>query len=88
MRPGLTTRATDAQPAYQAFRWLTHVAPLEWVQLCALDLFRSMRAKGQMKALTQLIAQDAQLQESVDHESTVRCWQRKAGGDPNNNSAA
>lgn len=62
---GLTTRATEAQPAYQAFRWLTRVAPMEWVQLCAMDLFRMMRVKGQMKSLAQLIAQDAQLQEFI-----------------------
>lgn len=68
---GLTTRATDAPLAYQAFRWLTRAAPMEWVQLCAMDLFRIMRAKGQMKALTQLIAQDAQLQAFIQEYQQV-----------------
>jgi MoxR-like ATPase len=59
---GLTARAEDAQAAYHAFRWLTQVASIEWVQLCATDMFRLMRAKGEMRALNALIAQDSQLQ--------------------------
>jgi hypothetical protein len=62
---GLTTRAEDARAGYNAFRWLARAAPVEWVQLCATDLFRVMRAKGQMKSLTKLIAQDAQLQQFI-----------------------
>lgn len=55
---GLTVRAEDAQAAFHAFAWLARVASPEWVQLCATDLFRLMRAKGQMKALGRLIAED------------------------------
>jgi hypothetical protein len=74
---GLTARAGDARRAYHAFRWLTNTASVEWVQLCATDLFRQMRSRGQMAALQQLIAADdvvqewllehAQLMESNDH---------------------
>ena len=60
---GLTARAADARAAYHAFSWLTQVASVEWVQLYATDLFRSMRAKGQMADLHELIAQDGLLQE-------------------------
>jgi hypothetical protein len=59
---GLTTRANDAQAAFQVFRWLVQVAGSEWVQLCAIDLFRLMRAKGQMQQLGTLIAQDETVQ--------------------------
>jgi hypothetical protein len=59
---GLTTRADDAQMAFNAFRWLANAAPIEWTQLCATDLFRLMRAKGQMKPLFQLIEGDQKLQ--------------------------
>jgi MoxR-like ATPase len=66
---GLTARAADARAAYHAFGWLAQVASVEWVQLCATDLFRSMRAKGQMAELHALIAEDALLQEwLVEHQ--------------------
>lgn len=55
---GLTSRSKDAQAAYHAFHWLVQTASPEWVQLCAIDLFRLMRAKGEMKTLGQLIKQD------------------------------
>jgi MoxR-like ATPase len=55
---GLTARAGDAQAAYHAFRWLAANAAPEWVQLCAADLFRQMRAKNQMRQLSKLIGQD------------------------------
>jgi MoxR-like ATPase len=60
---GLTARAADAQMAYHAFRWLTQVAGAEWVQLCAVDLFRLMRARGQMRELRAQIAADSVLQD-------------------------
>ena len=60
---GLTSRAKEAQAAYYAFRWLVHAARPEWVQLCAIDLFRMMRAKGMMEELNGLILQDEQVQE-------------------------
>ena len=69
---GLTARAADARTAYQAFRWLAQVASVEWVQLCATDLFRSMRAKGQMAELHALIAQDTLLQEwLIEHQQLM-----------------
>jgi hypothetical protein len=55
---GLTLRAQDPQAAYNAFAWIVRGAPLEWVQLFALDIFRVMRTKGQMKKLQRLIATD------------------------------
>lgn len=59
---GLTTRANSAQAAYHAFRWLVQAAGPEWVQLCAIDLFRLMRAKGEMQRLSTLITQDEAVQ--------------------------
>lgn len=59
---GLTARAEEAEQAYHAFRWLTRAAGAEWVQLCAVDLFRLLRARGQMRAVRALIAADADLQ--------------------------
>ena len=60
---GLTSRAKDAQAAYHAFRWLVHAAKPEWVQLCAIDLFRMMRLKGMMDELNGFISQDEQVQQ-------------------------
>jgi MoxR-like ATPase len=60
---GLTLRAADATQAYNAFQWLAGNAAAEWVQLFAADLFRQMRAKGQMGALAQFVSQDQRLQE-------------------------
>lgn len=59
----LTSRAQDAQAAYHAFHWLVGTAKPEWVQLCAIDLFRMMRARGEMEELNDLILQDEQVQE-------------------------
>jgi MoxR-like ATPase len=83
---GLTARAGDAGAAYHAFRWLTQVASVEWVQLCATDLFRLMRAKGQMADLHELIAQDAPLQEWLaEHqrlmEGDLQAYESKTNGE-------
>ena len=59
---GLTSRAKDVQAAYHAFQWLVGVAKPEWVQLCAIDLFRMMRVKGMMEELNGLILQDEKIQ--------------------------
>lgn len=59
---GLTMRAADAREAHNAFSWLSNVAAAEWVQLFAADIFRRMRARGQMAALAQLVANDQRLQ--------------------------
>jgi hypothetical protein len=63
---GLTARANDAQAAYHAFRWLAASAAPEWVQLCAADLFRQMRAKNEMRRLSNLIARDPLLEQWID----------------------
>jgi hypothetical protein len=60
---GLTSRAKEAQMAYHAFRWLVRAANPEWVQLCAIDLFRMMRAKGMMQEFNGFIIQDEQIQQ-------------------------
>ena len=60
---GLTSRAKDAQAAYHAFRWLVRAARPEWVQLCAIDLFRMMRLKGMMEELNSFILEDEQVQQ-------------------------
>jgi hypothetical protein len=62
---GLTLRAEDAEEAYQAFAWITARAPLEWVQLFAIDAFRLMRAKGQMLKLQRLIRADPVVMQTV-----------------------
>lgn len=63
---GLVRRAADPHTAYHAFRWLADVAAPEWVQLCAADLFRLARARGQMDALAELILQDEKLQRYLE----------------------
>lgn len=68
---GLTSRAKHAQAAYQAFRWLVRVAKPEWVQLCAIDLFRMMRAKGMMQELNGFILQDEQIQQFLNTYQNV-----------------
>jgi hypothetical protein len=59
---GLAVRANDAIQAYNAFTWLSKVAATEWVQLFAVDLFRSMRNKQQIGALATLVQNNKQLQ--------------------------
>ncbi|MCD8485873.1 MAG: MoxR family ATPase [Desertifilum sp.] len=59
---GLAVRAEDATQGYNAFTWLSDVATAEWIQLFAVDLFRSLRTKGQMGALAQLVQKDTRLQ--------------------------
>ena len=59
---GLTARAADAGQAYQALRWLARTAGPEWVQLCAADLLRQLRRRGEYAALLGLLADDEELQ--------------------------
>lgn len=70
----LTTRAAAATEAYHAFRWLAQRAAPEWVQLCAVDLFRLMRTSGQMKAFGELIAEDEVVQQFLDEYQTLLEW--------------
>lgn len=58
---GLLTRVDEPQSGYHAFRWMTRNAPMEWVQLCATDLFRLMRARQMIKPLFAMINQDPEL---------------------------
>lgn len=58
---GLAARAESAEEAYHGFRWLARVAPVEWVQLCAADLFRGVKGRGQWAALRRAIGADAEL---------------------------
>lgn len=60
---GLTARADDEHKAYNAFRWLAQAAPIEWVQLCAADLFRLLRERKQWRAFQQLVQDDQILEE-------------------------
>ncbi|MBE9115128.1 AAA family ATPase [Lusitaniella coriacea LEGE 07157] len=60
---GLAIRAENATQGYNAFTWLSQMATPEWVQLFAVDLFRSLRARGQMGALAQIIQKDERLQD-------------------------
>lgn len=59
---GLVARCEEATSAYAILKWLAPRAPLEWVQLSATDLLRKMRDKKQMRALQQMLAQDAEMQ--------------------------
>jgi hypothetical protein len=59
---GLTVRAHSAERGHHAFRWLSQKAPAEWIQLFVVDLFRKLRAAGQMGALATLVARDPELQ--------------------------
>ncbi|HIK32101.1 MAG TPA: MoxR family ATPase [Oscillatoriales cyanobacterium M59_W2019_021] len=59
---GLATRAANAQQGYQAFAWLSDKATPEWVQLFAVDLFRSLRSKGKLGELAILVQKDEKLQ--------------------------
>ncbi len=69
---GLTARATDEQAAYHAFRWLARAAPLEWVQLCASELFQLMRMRGQWRSFQRLVAGDEVLQGwMAEHEQLL-----------------
>ncbi len=70
---GLTVRAANAQEAHHTFTWLANTAAAEWVQLFAGDIFRRMRAKGQMGALAQLVTNDNRLQ------SFLKDYQRLMG---------
>ena len=60
---GLTVRAREPERGYQGFKWLTAKAPPEWIQLFAVDLFKQMRALGQMGAFARYVAKDAQLRQ-------------------------
>ncbi|NER82704.1 MAG: ATPase, partial [Leptolyngbya sp. SIO1D8] len=59
---GLSVRAATADEGYAAFNWLAQVAPAEWVQLFATDMFRVMRHKGQIGALATMVQKDEKLQ--------------------------
>ncbi|MDY7013995.1 MAG: MoxR family ATPase [Cyanobacteriota bacterium] len=60
---GLAVRAENATQGYNAFEWLSQKATPEWVQLFAVDLFRSLRVRGQMGALAQMVQKDARLRD-------------------------
>ncbi|MBD2205093.1 MoxR family ATPase [Calothrix sp. FACHB-1219] len=59
---GLAINAQSANQAHNAFNWISQTAAMEWVQLFATDLFRSMRSKKQIGALAQLVQKDPKLQ--------------------------
>jgi MoxR-like ATPase len=59
---GLTARALQAEQGVHVLLWLAQRAPLEWVELCAADLFRLLRARKQWKPFLKLVRQEAQLQ--------------------------
>ncbi|MEM9538231.1 MAG: MoxR family ATPase [Cyanobacteria bacterium P01_E01_bin.42] len=58
---GLAIRADDADRGYNGFAWLSSVASAEWVQLFAIDLFRSLKKQGQMGALAAMVQKNPQL---------------------------
>lgn len=59
---GLAARAATAEAGHNAFRWLVGVAPTEWVQVFAADLFEVMRSRNQMGTFAGLIVGDRELQ--------------------------
>jgi ATPase family associated with various cellular activities (AAA) len=64
---GLTFQSIDANRAYNAFRWLSRVAPAEWVQLFVSDLLGLMRSRGQLGMLATLIAKDPDIQKFMQN---------------------
>lgn len=68
---GLTTRAREARDAYHALRWLARVAASEWVQLCATDLFRLIRSRGQWSEFKRLVSRDAALRDLIAQLSAI-----------------
>jgi ATPase family associated with various cellular activities (AAA) len=69
---GLTMRAEDAHRACHAFRWLSRVAPAEWVQLFVSDLLGLMRSRGQLGMLVTLIEQDPDIRKFMqDYQELV-----------------
>ncbi|ARV59890.1 ATPase [Nostocales cyanobacterium HT-58-2] len=71
---GLALRAADANQAYNAFTWISQVAAMEWVQLFATDLFRSMRSKKQIGILAQLVQKDQTLQKFIKDYQELIGW--------------
>lgn len=70
---GLTVRAGNAERGHAGFRWLTSKAPAEWVQLFVVDLFKKLRAAGQMGALATLVARDPEVQKYLEaHRELLR----------------
>ncbi len=63
---GLTVQATDVDRAYNAFQWLSRVAPTEWVQLFIADLLELMRSRGQLGLLATLISRDPEIQKFME----------------------
>ncbi len=63
---GLTVRAGTAARGYRGFQWLAQKAPAEWLQLFVVDLFRKLRASGQLGALAALVAKDPELQKHLE----------------------
>ena len=70
---GLIARATTAKAGYHAFKWLTEVAAIEWVQLIAADLFNQLRARKQLSRLFKLIETDVPLQKwLVEYQALLK----------------
>lgn len=63
---GVTVRAQSAERGYHGFRWLAQTAPAEWLQLFVVDLFRKLRAAGQIGAFANLVTRDPELQKYVE----------------------
>ncbi len=66
---GLTARAplgeNVGERAYNALSWLVSKASPEWLGLFCTDLFRLLRARGQMGALAELARRDPKLWQAV-----------------------
>jgi len=62
---GLVSHANEAAQALCGFRWLAEVAPPEWLQLYAADLFPKLRQNGQFAALQKALLKDAGLRQAV-----------------------
>ena len=70
---GLIARATTAKEGFNAFKWLTEVAAIEWVQLIAADLFNQLRARKQLSRLFKLIETDVPLQKwLVEYQALLK----------------
>lgn len=60
---GLIVRADTAEKGIHALTWLVKQASAEWVHFFAIDLFRSLREKGQFGDLARLLAANKDLKD-------------------------
>jgi MoxR-like ATPase len=84
---GLTARSHNDEMAFNGFQWLVRKAGPEWVQLCAVDLFRQMGLKGHKTALFKRIAADTEIQAWIAEHRDVFAPEPSAAAEPAANAS-